>query len=218
VICCDAPVPHRLLTTVPTALLGALLAALVVLGTVPAAQAAAKPHRAPDCKPSVEHSAKAATAVFSGTVTADPVRQPRPDGRRGAIYLQTVTVTKVYRGNFTTQTVQVQTDRNRDAPCNLGALQSGRDYMFFVSGSGQPWVAASKSGTRAQNDKVVGQVTDLLGEGRPPIEPPKEHAVFKPADTTEPQSLSRAAAPGAALVIIGLLGLVVVRAISRRSP
>jgi hypothetical protein len=204
---------RRLLTTVA----GALLAAFVVLGTGSPAPAAAKPHRASECRPTVEDSAKGATAVFSGTVSAEPERQPRSDGLRGALYLQTVTVTRVYRGDVSTETVQVQTDRNRDAPCNLGALEAGRDYMFFVSGGGEPWVAASESGTRVQNDKVVGEVTALLGEGRLPVEPPPEHAVFTPVDTTEPQSLSRAAAPGAALVIVGVLGLLVVRGVSRRS-
>jgi hypothetical protein len=213
VICCDAPVLRRLLTTA----LGGLLAGFLVLSIGSPAQAAAKPHRAPQCRPTVEDSAKAATAVFSGTVSAQPQRQPRPDGRKGAIYLQTVTVTLVYRGDVSTQSVQVQTDRDRAATCNLGALDAGRDYMFFVSGLSQPWVATGTSGTRVLNDKVVGEVTDLLGEGRPPIEPPPEHAAFTPVDTDAPQSLSRAAAPGAALVLVGVLGLMVVRGISRRS-
>jgi hypothetical protein len=207
------PALARLLTTA----LGALLAAFVVLGTGSPAHAGAKPHRASACKPTVEDSAKGATAIFSGTVSAEPERQPRTDGLKGALYLQAVTVTLVYRGDVSTETVQVQTDRNRDAPCNLGALEAGRDYMFFVGGSGEPWVAASDGGTRVQNTKVVGEVTALLGEGRPAIEPPPEHAVFTPVDTGEPQSLSRAAAPGAALVIVGVLGLLVVRGVSRRS-
>ncbi len=215
-ICCDDRVLRRLLTTV----LGAALAALVVLGAAAPAHAAKphKPHKsASECRPNIEDSSKAATAVFSGTVSAEPARGPRTDGLPGAVYLQTVTVSLVYRGNISTETVQVQTDRNRGAPCNLGALELNRDYMFFVSGNGEPWIADSTSGTRPQNDKVVADVTGLLGDGDPPIAPAPETAVFTPVETDEPQSFSRAAAPGAALVLVGLLGLVVVRGVSRRS-
>ena len=203
---------RRLLTT----LLGALLVAFVVLGAAAPAHAA-KPHKnVPDCPPiTVEESAKAAMAIFNGTVT-EVTRQPRTDGLPGAVYLQTVTVDSVYRGEISTETVQVQTDRNR-ADCSLGALQVDREYMFFVSGSGEPWLAGGTSGTRIQNDKVLAEITELLGEGEPPIEPTPETAVFTPVDTSDPQSFSRSAAPGAALVLVGLLGLVVVRGVSRRT-
>jgi len=211
VICCDAPVLRRLVTTA----LGAVLAALVVLGVgVPAH--AAKPHkRVPVCpEVTVSDSTKAAMAVFSGVVT-DIQRSPRPDGLAGAIYLQTVTVDQVYQGKVTTETVSVQTDRNR-AGCSLGALTQDAEYMFFVTGTGDPWVATGTSGTRSISDTVVAQVVDLIGPGAPPIEPTPESATFTPVDTSEPQSLSRSAAPGAALVLVALLGLAVVRGVSRR--
>jgi hypothetical protein len=212
VICCDDPVPRRLVTT----LLGAFLAALVVLGAGGSADAA-KPHKqAPVCPPvTVRDSSKAAMAVFSGTVT-DVQRTARTDGLPGAIYTQTVTVDLVYQGKISTETVSVQTDRNR-ADCSLGALAVNTEYMFFVTGTGEPWVASGTSGTRISNETVVAQVVRLLGEGEGPIDPPPETAVFTPVDTSEPQSLSRSAAPGAALVLVGLLGLVVVRGVSRRT-
>jgi hypothetical protein len=212
VICCDDGVARRLTST----LLGALLAALVVLGSaVPAS--AAKPHKKPpECPPvTVSDSTKAAMAVFSGVVT-DVQRAARTDGLPGAIYNQTVTVDLVYQGRVTTETVTVQTDRNR-AECSLGALAVNTEYMFFVTGTGDPWVATGLSGTLPISDTVVAQVVELLGPGSPPIQPPPETAVFTPVDTSEPQSLSRAAAPGAALVLVGLLGLVVVRGVSRRT-
>ena len=203
---------RRLLTT----LLGALLAALVVVGAGGPAEAA-KPHtKVPACPPvTVRDSSKAATAVFSGVVT-DVQRTERTDGLPGAIYTQTVTVDMVYQGNITTETVSVQTDRNR-AICSLGALAVDTEYMFFVIGTGDPWLASGTSGTRISNETVVAQVVRLLGDGEGPIEPPPETAVFTPVDTSDPQSFSRSAAPGAALVLVGLLGLVVVRGVSRRT-
>ena len=198
-----------------TAVLGMLLAALVVLASG-APVHAAKPHkRVPDCpEVTVSDSTKAAMAVFSGVVT-DVQRSPRTDGLEGAFYLQTVTVDQVYQGKVTTETVTVLTDRNR-AGCSLGALTKDVDYMFFVTGTGEPWVASGTSGTRISNDSVIAQVVDLIGPGAPPIQPAPEPATFTPVDTSEPQSFSRAAAPGGALVLVGLLGLIVVRGVSRR--
>jgi len=212
VICCDAPVPRRLLTTV----LGGLVVLLSVLaGGIPA-DAAAAPGKVPDCPPvTVKDSTKHAMAVFSGTVTAVE-RQERTDGLPGAIYVQTVTVDLVYQGRIGTESVQVQTDRNRDE-CSLGELATDTEYMFFVTGTGAPWVASGGSGTRTSSETVVIQVERLLGEGQPPVQPAPETAEFSAVDTTEPQTLSRAAAPGAALILVGLLGLLLVRGLTRRS-
>ncbi|WP_028650867.1 hypothetical protein [Nocardioides halotolerans] len=197
-----------------TTLLGGLLAALVVLGAGAPAHAA-KPHKkAPTCPAvTVDDSTKRAMAVFSGVVT-DVQRAPRTDGQQGAIYTQTVTVDLVYQGKIDTETVTVQTDRNR-AECSLGALAKDVEYMFFVTGNGQPWIATGGSGTRISSDAVAAEVVGLIGEGRPPIDPTPETASFTPVDTSEPQSFTRSAAPGAALVLVGLLGLVVVRGVSR---
>jgi hypothetical protein len=162
----------------------------------------------------VEDSTKSAMAVFTGTVTGVE-RGPRTDGQPGAVYTHTVTVSRVYQGDVATETVQVQTDRNR-AGCSLGELATDREYMFFVSGDGMPWLASGSSGTRRANTNVVAAVEGLLGEGKPPVEPAPEHAVFTPAGVAEPQSLSRSAAPGAAMVLVGLLGLLLVRGLSRR--
>ena len=214
-ICSDASVPRRLLTTLLTTL---LLATVVTAGLSAGASAApgVASAQAPEC-PSIDVEAhtKAALAVFTGTVTK-VVRQTRTDGQTGALYLHTVTVSRVYQGDVRTETVQVQTDRNR-LQCSLGELATGEDYMFFVSGTGAPWLASGISGTRPANSSVVASVEELLGQGKPPVEPAPEEAVFTPVDVAEPQTLSRSAAPGAALVLIGLLGLLLVRGLARRS-
>lgn len=218
-ICCDAPVLRRLLTTV----LGAVLGLLVVAGpAAPQATAAPSAPRvaatgtgAPDCpEVTVGDSTRRALAVFTGTVSAvEKLETGGPPG--AATFLQTVTVDLVYQGRIRTETVQVQTERLRGT-CSLGALVVGTEYMFFVDGTGEPWEAQASGGTRPNTETVAGEVEALLGAGEPPIEPTPEKAVFTPVDTDEPQTLARAAAPGAAFVIVGLLGLVTVGALRRR--
>jgi hypothetical protein len=210
VICCDAPVLRRLLTIA----LGVVVLALSVLAVGVPAPAATQSGAAPECPPlTVEESTKNARAVFSGIVTAVE-KESRTDGLPGAIYDQTVTVDLVYQGNIDTETVQVQTDRNH-LQCSLGELVTGAEYMFFVTGT--PWFASGVSGTRVSDATVVAQVEAVLGAGQPPVQPAPEKAVFSAVDTGAPETLSRTAAPGAALVLIGLLGLLLVRGLGRRS-
>jgi hypothetical protein len=195
----------RLLRT----LLAAVVATLACVLVVPAGPSSALPPACPYV--SIADSTKVARAVFSGTVTAVEA-QDRTDGAVGKVYVQTVTVTRVYTGRVATENVVVQSDRNRDA-CSLGQLASGTEYMFFASGNGNPWVATGTSGTRPVDDQVVTAVQRLLGPGNPPVAPTPEEASYTAVDTSDPQAFSRAAAPGAAMVIIGLLGLAVVRAV-----
>lgn len=163
---------------------------------------------------SVADSSKAAMAVFTGEVT-EVTQEDKPDGERGAYFTQDVTVTSVYQGEVDTETVQVRSERTPNE-CSLGGLAVGSTYMFFVVSSGNPWIASSDGGTRLADPDVVDKVVQLLGEGRPPVPPAPESAEFTPVNTDAPTTLSRAAAPGLALVLIGLLGLIVVRGLSRR--
>ena len=190
------------------------LLAVVALISPAASAAAAAPCRTQ----TVAESSKSAMAVFTGTVTA-VVRQDRPAGQQGAHFVHDVTVDLVYQGNVAGEAAQVRTDTAPPSAqeCGLGKLAVDTRYMFFVDGDGNPWLAAGESKTGPATDELVGQVERLLGEGKPPVEPEKETAEFTPVAIDEPASFARIAAPGAALVIIGLLGLMMVRWRARRA-
>jgi hypothetical protein len=210
VTCCNGGVPTRLFRV--------LAAALVVTATVltgAATSAAAPDEPAVKCPfISVADSSKAAMAVFTGQVTA-VTKQEKPAGEPGAYYLQDVTVTRVYQGEIDTEAVQVRTEKVPKA-CSLGELVVGTEYLFFVVSSGDPWIAESGGGTVPVDAEVVEKVERVLGEGRDPVPPPPESAEFTSVQTGEPTTLSRAAAPGLALILVGLLGLLVVRGLTRR--
>lgn len=204
---------------VPAPRLRSLAAALVVTAAVGAGSATATPAAAdePAVKCpfiSVADSSKRAMAVFTGQVTG-VTKEEKPAGEPGAYYLQDVTVTRVYRGEIDTEAVQVRSEKV-PKQCSLGELSVGTEYMFFAVSSGAPWIAESGGGTVPVDPEVVDKVERVLGEGRDPVPPAPESAEFTPVETGEPTTLSRAAAPGLALILVGLLGLMVVRGFSRR--
>ncbi len=204
---------NRILRSLSAALV--LSASLALGGSVSTAQAVGADEPAVKCPfISVGDASKASMAVFSGEVTA-VTKEDKPADEKGAYYLHDVTITRVYQGDVETETAQV---RSEETPkeCSLGELGVGTSYMFFVASSGNPWIAQSGGGTAVADSVLLDKVVRVLGEGRSPVPPAPESAEFTSVDTDEPTTLSRAAAPGLALVLIGLLGLVVVRGLSRR--
>ncbi len=111
-----------------------------------------------------------------------------------------------------TSTVEV---RSRNNDCSLGDLKADEPYVFFVTEQGSELRADQCGGTASSSGRLVRQVEQVLGEGTPlgrSNEPEEPVTVeFTKVSDAEPDSLTRIAAPGAALVLVGLLGLLVVR-------
>jgi hypothetical protein len=174
-------------------------------------------HAACTCKPGgVQQSAQRADTVFSGTLQGQSTGHTGEDGARETTY--DIEAETVYKGEVPTADVVVTSPEDS---CALGKLEADRKYVFFVTMDGAAFTTDRCGGTDRANDTMVRKVEKVLGAGTevgrtPP--PETEAAVFTKVDDAEPASLTRLAAPGAALVIVGLLGLVFVRLRSRSAP
>lgn len=158
--------------------------------------------------------AKQASAVFTGTVT--DVSVVRPQSGKSATATYDVQVETVYKGSISTETVQVTSSRI-SRTCERLVLDPDRAYVFFVENDRSSLTADTCGGTGPASGRLVAGVRQLLGEGRPPVAAQLEQAVFTRVADAEPPTLTRTAAPGIALVLAGLLGLVVVRRVGSRA-
>ncbi len=185
-------------------LLGRLLAVLLLLGG--AVVALAGPAAAcPRSDATLPQQAKRADAVFTGTVSDRTRKGP------GVHYA--IDVRRIYKGDVGAQ-ADVVTQRSPHA-CGLPDLREGTDYVFFATEDGGDLTISSRGGTAAATDARVHRVGRLLGAGTSPtpVEPERASftAVAGPRTTT-----TRLAAPGVALVIVGLLGLLLAVGLGRR--
>ena len=182
---------------------------LVVLGCVLVTEAPASA-----CDRDVLPLSKAlprASYVFSGTVqrasaAADP-----------ATYV--VVVDRVYKGRLP-ERVTVETPRTR-ADCGVRGLTKGDDFLFVArDASGDVVSARSYEGTRPLTRPVTRAVVEELGRGSAPIvdrpDPADEPVEMTIVDTAQPAAFTTLALPGAVLVVLGLVTLVLARVLGRR--
>ena len=154
----------------------------------------------------LEQQVERADVIFRGTVDAA--------GAEGDTYTYDITAMLAYKGTpeRSTQVVSVG-GRNT---CGLGKLEVGTEYVFFATGTEAPYDADSCGGTAASNPTKLEKIEKLLGEGTSIEPPPPPKAELTRVEESAPAGFARSAAPGAALALIGLLGLVVVRRLARR--
>ena len=168
----------------------------------------------PGAGTTVQDHVRTASAVFEGTV--EEVTELGGNAASGFSRTSSVRVGKVYKPRryelITTETVEVMTSA-AFADCTQ-ALRPGETYMFFVE-SDEGFAATGCGGTAVLTSKLTTQVQRFLGAGRPAVPQQPPTAEFTTVNSDEPTSLTRLAAPGLALVLVGLLGLAVVRRVGR---
>ncbi len=193
-------------------MLGAAISAVLVGGallTATAGAATAAP-AAPCAQRGLNKEIKQADVVFRGKV--DKAGRVRGKGdQRSRIYK--VTADRVYQGTLVTDRVRVTVEVG--APCPPAKLAQGKRYIFFVTEEGSRLV--STSATARASHKLTDQVVAKLGNGEQPHQAPPVQAEFTLVANATPPRLSRLLAPGAALLVVSLLGLLVVGRMGRRA-
>jgi hypothetical protein len=193
-------------------LLGAAASAALVGGALllsPAAAAAAAP--AGRCAPqSLDKDIKHADVVFRGMVDK-AMRAHGPADDRTRTY--NVTADRVYKASLVADQVRVTTMLGQ--ACPPPKLTQGKRYIFFVTEEGSRLV--STQATARATHELTSHVEAKLGSGKPPRSAPPVNAQFTKVADAAPPTLSRLLAPGAALLILSLLGLLVVARMGRRT-
>jgi hypothetical protein len=151
--------------------------------------------------PSVPQASRKADVVFTGLVLGQ-----QRSGREVDLAFE---VDRIYKGEVSSDTIDVASPTDS---CGL-KLTDDESYVVFARDNRSRLVSEECYGTTRARARTVTQVEKELGPGeeyQPPVPEPVAPTYTKVQDDAPPEFL-RVAAPGAAMVLVGLLGWVVVR-------
>ncbi|WP_154402555.1 hypothetical protein [Nocardioides speluncae] len=178
------------------------------------------PAHACSCKASdIRQDVERADAVFAGTVIS--VQRP-PDENAGVVVVL-AKADRSWKGRVPAQ-VELTTPASPGS-CGVEDLKAEKKYLFFAQSDDAKLTIDSCGGTAPLTTALGDSITKLRGAGEDPAAaeepteeppPPPPSADREVIDDTEPVGFARIAAPGGALVIIGVLGLLVLRRFSAR--
>jgi hypothetical protein len=192
-------------------LLGGAATTAVLLGAVLSLPSSAVGAAAACPRTSIDHDIARAHVVFRGVVTKSrPARGS--GGQRTRSYK--VSADRVYKSSLVTRSVLVTADAGTHA-CTLPKLSKGTRYLFFVNERGTRLMASTATAKATKH--LTHQVEKRLGKGTKPESTPPATAELTKVAHANPPSLSRLLAPGAAVLILSLLGLLVVNRLGRRT-
>lgn len=174
------------------------------------------PAQACSCKASdMKQNERRADAVFSGTVIS--VQKP-PSEANSSVIMILVEAERSWKGRVPTK-VELTTSAN-PAACGVDNLKADKTYLFFAQSDRAKLTIDSCGGTALFTAELGDGITRLRGEGTSPGAP-EEPAAEPPTadreviDDSKPVGFMRIAAPGGALIILGLLGLLVLGRVGR---
>jgi hypothetical protein len=191
--------------------LAAAVTTVALLGA-PLVTAPAHAAPAPACpRTTLDQDIARARVVFRGEVKQ--VRAVRRAGKERTRSYRVVS-DRVYQSSLVQPSVVVTAQVG--TKCALPTLTKGTRYIFFVNERGARLMAMPA--TARATPKLTRQVVSRLGNGAQPEPTPPATAELSQVTDATPPPLSRLLAPGAALLIISLLGLLVVGRLGRRTP
>lgn len=159
--------------------------------------------------------AKQADAVLTASVVSSTTDTVGTGNKQRTVRSYTAEVDRSYQGSVTAVRVLITSDQSQ--ACGFGNIPTKTPWLFFVSGRGAKFNGNVCGGAMRATVKDVAKVERLLGQGTPlqPSQPPREPLQYDAQDVAGAVPLGRLVAPGAAVTLIGLLGLVLFR---RRTP